>query len=491
MSMVRRLWVGGLGVAALVGCQGQLGGPDGGGAPPPPDAVPQAVPTDGPALAVTSSCQPLELGEALVSVSPEGHAWLVAGEGAATQVRIVDPLAPEAATVTTLDLPPVVQLSAWSGSDASIVAADGLWRLEDLARIELTPPEGFTAPAHLCGDPAAGGAIVSGGALFEHRADAWYGYFPGVLDGSAPAGVVSFDGACTSRDDVIWLTGGDGTLWRVAPQAVTLPVRFEGFVAAVGTTDTVAVSEPDRLWIGPEAWQPWIFPEDAAPSPIAAAGGAVWAVADGVLYRYAEGDWASAPLDGEPSTLLAHAAGVWTVAGGELCHHALGAPIQIEGLRPFTRSVELEYPLTIAAVDTPTVELDGEPVDVTAGELEGTYGALVRLTTVGWHEVVVEASGLRRTLWVKRNPEEVRSWAVDIAPIYEGSCTGAACHVAGGNANGAPDLGSYELWVAQAEAIRNRVVDAKTMPPIANQGADWGDEQVAIVAQWLEGGQQP
>ncbi|MCA9625568.1 MAG: cytochrome c, partial [Myxococcales bacterium] len=431
--------------------------------------------------------------------SPEGHAWLVAQNGVASDLRVLDPFDPSAETTDSLELGSLSRLQAWSEMDAAAIADDSLWQIDHMARVQLAPPTGFSADAELCGDPTTNGALLYGGELVERREDdQWWGWNPGTTGNAAPSQLLRFQGECAGPDDNVWMTSPDGTLWRVEPASVYRPVRFEGYrsaaiTSASGSEVMIGVLAEDRLWAGASEWQPYTF-DRGTPELVSAAGGALWTVVDDHLLRFDGTTWNEIGLPDGASGIdgvEAHAGGAWLTAGDQVCHVALGPMLRVTGIRPYLRSKELDYTFTVASDDagaTISASLDGESLTLSDDGVSVTGKA--RLDEVGWHELVVAAGETERSIFVKRIPEEIRSWAEDVEPIYQANCTGSDCHVAGGSAT-APDLSTYETWTALAAKIRTRVVVAKTMPPTANQGPDWGEEQVAIIAQWLEGGMAP
>lgn len=488
--------------SALAGCTGELGGSTPEEVPGPPDVTPLDVPASPEILESSASCAPLRDGEALLSVSPEGHAWLVV-PGSTTSVRVLDPFGAEMMEVVEeIELTEVSAAQAWSGSDAALIASGGLWRLEDLARIELSPPEGFATPATLCGDPSHDGTLVSGGKVFERHEDPttleaqWWVWDPGFSGDEAPADVIRFDGECQSEDEVLWLTSADGTLFRVEPAHFSRPVRFAQMVSAAATGGMLAVLESDRLWVGPEAWQSWLFP-GPTPASLSASAGHLWMVSGDQLLRFDGETFVEVTHAMEEPVLqvVAHAGGVWLVGATTACHQALEPLLRVEGVRPYLQSAALDHAISVRASDetaTVAATLDGEEITLTANPETGWLEGTARLDEVGWHELVLVASGaaeVERTLSIKRLPEVERSWEADVSPIYQASCAGSTCHRAG--STDPPDLGSHAAWVEHADAIRAQVVQSKNMPPAANTGPDWGEGQIEIISQWLEGGMLP
>lgn len=491
-------------LALLSGCTGDIGGePEPPGPPGPPDVEPKVVPASPEVVESTGSCRDLIAGEQLVSVSPEGHAWLASsGEANGTTLRVLDAFDLAAEQSDALELSSPSQMQAWSARDGAALADDGLWLLEDLARVQLTAPDGFAAPARFCGDPGTNGFLVSSGQLFERRDDAqWWAWNPGAVGEAMPTDLLRIEGECQDASNVTWMTSPDGTLWRVEPTQYSQPLRFTAMKAAAATGATLAIIDGEELWVGATGasveWQPFTFEGDA-PTVLGAAGAHVWLGAGPQLLR-TDGETVvevshllAAPIE----QILAHAGGVWIVGGGQICHQATSPMARVQGIRPFARSKEHIYPFSVVASDAAmsvSASLDGEPIDLTVDGETGRYEGEARLEHVGWHDLVLDVSGGgavgTRSIMLKRLPEQQRSWAEDIAPLYDASCTGGTCHQAGSQSP--PDISTYEAWVELAAVIQSRVVDAKTMPPPGSEPADWGEDDIATIAQWLQGGMLP
>lgn len=76
--------------------------------------------------------------------------------------------------------------------------------------------------------------------------------------------------------------------------------------------------------------------------------------------------------------------------------------------------------------------------------------------------------------------EDRAVWEKDVQPVYLGSCT--PCHEPGGSAGA--DLSTYGAWVVRREQIRERVVEAKTMPPT---GIEFTEAGRAAIEKWVGG----
>ena len=481
--------------AALSACTGDIG--DQPSAPPPPDVVVKNVPESPELVSSDGFCVALKNGEKLWSVSPEGHAWIASAGADEFELRVVDPFNPKEEVVATLGLPNVRQLQAWSGSDAAVIAEDGLWRLEELARIQTESPVALASPATLCGNPGTNGFLLAEGDVYERRDEQWWIWDSGVEGENAPSALARYEGECQGNQNVTWLTSADGTLWKLEPAVVSTPVRFDALRQAAATDDMLLVLEEDRMWVGPEPWSVWAFP-NGAPKQLSASGGAVWAMSGEQLLRFDGEAFVEVQREGSGvvDEVHAHPGGVWLVSDDEVCHRATAPMIRIQGMRPYSRSLEFDYPFAIQSDDASAVlsaSLNGEEIPLLLDSETGWWEGDARLDVAGWHELKLAAAGetpATRNVAVKRLSSVQRSWAEDIQPIYQTNCSDTKCHITGATGN-TPDLSTYDAWVTFADNIRQRVVQAKTMPPAANQTQQWGDEPIEVIAQWLEGGLLP
>lgn len=491
--MMRRLTPLALLASGALACTGDLGSPP----PTDPETEPEpilepiTVPASLTQVTGTGFCVTLDDGESFWSASPEGYAWLAKPVAEEQHVRVFDPFDDAAAVADELLLDEIRWVQAWSAGDAAVITAEGLWRLEDMARIQVTPPTDHTT-ATMCGDPGANGALLSGGQLHERRDDQWFVWDSGVTDSSAPDRLLSFEGECVNQNNETWMMAADGLLWKLLPSEVFTPRQFEEGAAAAATADVVAVLEAEQLLVGPGQWQPYLF-DGITPNAMSASAGRIWLGAGGQLLRYDGEDFVEVTHDLAENIqhVHAHAGGAWIVGETTVCHVSTDPMLRVDGVRPYVRSKELSYPFTVVASEpslTITAEIDGEAIELSPDET-GALAGTARIDQIGWSNIIISADGLSRTIPVKRLPEITRSWSEDIQPIYESQCTGSDCH--GSGTEGSPDLGTYDAWVQYAVAIRTRVVEAQTMPPPASRTEEWSEEQVNIIAEWLEGGMLP
>ena len=455
----------------------------------PTGAEPLDVPEPADVVEASGSCVAMDGDEVLLSVSPEGHAWLGRLGSEAQVLRVIDPFEDMSDATVELALPEISAAVAWSGTDATLATADGLWRLEHFERIAVDTPTELSPQSAICGDPGRDGLLLEDGVLWERRFDGrWWRW----ESGGAAVGFVGHEQACAGVDEVLWMTTADGTLLRLAQGRVDRPVRFTGLRAAAATDGVLAVLDEDFLWTAsdPDQWQPWRFTK-AMPTMLSASGGAVWMVAGKRILRFTSEGWAEieADLDGRAWTAVAaHAHGAWALADGELCNLGLGSAIRVEGLRPFWSAHEAEHEVVVEASDGSEVRawIGGEPLTLAQDEESGRFEGTIELATVGWHRVKLEAGAARRDLAVRRLPGLEVGWEADVRPLAEVNCSGQGCH----DAN-ALKLDSLEAWEDNASKIEQRVLEAMTMPPPGTRDETWGEAQLELVEAWFEGGMLP
>ncbi|MBL4682981.1 MAG: hypothetical protein JKY37_00205, partial [Nannocystaceae bacterium] len=379
------------------------GGETGQDTPDAPEAEPMDVPSAPTELQGTTTCVPLLVNETVVSVSPEGHAWLSRPGDVPPRVRVVDPFDATATISAEVELGALLSVRAWTDQDAVVIAADGLWRLEGFSRIKIDEPASLSEASSMCGDPSLNGFLLVDGALFERRMDGqWWVWDSGVGGEAAPDSIVEYDGDCTGANDTLWLTAPDGTLWQLAATETTRPVRFSSLLAMVATAGMLGALETDKLWIGGSSedddstlqWEQWRFPGDV-PTQLSASDGALWMLAGSQLLRFDGETWAQVNHDmGSPAIrAVAHPNGAWLISDTEVCNVALGPMIRIEGLRPNYRGAELDYDVRVlsSSGDPVTAVVDGADEPLLLNSETGWYEGTVRLDTLGWHTLVLTA----------------------------------------------------------------------------------------------------
>jgi hypothetical protein len=328
--------------AAWTGCT-SLDFTDDGGAPPPPDGVEIAVPSDPPALEVAVACIERRAGERLVGVSPEGDAWLAGeldAELGTAPWRVVR--AAESgldAEERAIAVPSGGAVIAWSAATALAAAGDALYRIEGASRVAIGTPSGFRSPASLCGDPELDGLVVSEGRV-ARRADAVWRTFRPEDDGLArPVAVLAREGACAAGDGRAWIVAEDGSLARLDATSYAPVVAFGSIDDAAASASILAIVAGRDVWIGDgeSTWSRLLLASKGA--RVAAAEGRVFFAMQSRVTSYdGERFAAYVPREGESIDAIgAHASGVWTTSAGSVCHAAWRAPLRIEGIRAFER----------------------------------------------------------------------------------------------------------------------------------------------------------
>ncbi len=363
-------------------------------------------------------------------------------------------------------------------------------------RVQLVPPESYTASSSTCGNPRDNGYLLAAGTVFEHRSDGWWGLTPQATDEGTPNAIVTLDGECNGPADETWLSSPDGTIWRVSADSIVKGLVFPEWQDAVGTGETLAVLADGELWLGPSDWERFEF-EAGLPSTLGASNGSVWVAVGSRLIRNADGAFTelSHGVSGDIEAVLAHTDGVWLQSGTQVCHQTVGPRFRVEGMHPYLRSPAVEHAFNVVPQDAGavvTASVDGEDVSVVAGT-DGHAG-VAALLSLGWHriDITVEASGAtaERTMWVRREvPEEV-SFAADVAPIAAAHCSGDTCHSAMTTGE-VPVLETLEAWAEHADGIEERVVELDNMPPLGVRSEEWGSDEVETIAKWIEGGMLP
>ena len=442
-------------------------------------------------------------------------AWLLREEAGVATLRVADPFSERPVVEVTLPLPEVVDVQPWDHSSGSVVAGDALWRLDDdFLRTRIDGPTDYTGAGHLCGNVSEGGALLDDGQLYELRDGFWWGWSPSVTaPASAPARLLTRDGECTGPDNVLWAMGNDGALWGFLGNTYPPPLRFpDGATSGAAAANYVSILDgTGTLWTGrPDAWTRWRFDSEGVPSAVHASGNGTWTHVGSDLYHFDGSRFALLELElSDVSVVLPHRSGVWVGNHTDVCHHAFGPSIRVDGLRPNVRTQDPGFFFRAKMVAPTAIDvassgvgatsvttshfaatINGTPLSVTE-EGDGWYRVEGMFPNPGWHTLRMTAQGdehgATRAFHVKQEPEVVRSWNEDVKPIFAAHCD--ECH--GADATLTSDLSTFEHWVRSADAIHQRVVQSRTMPPASSQQDDWGDENVAVIADWFEGGMLP
>lgn len=448
----------------------------------------QSLPEDVPRIEGVAECVPIKAEESLLSVSPEGFAWLAAQTNENTQFRVLDPLNMGASNERVLDLMDVTSLQAWSDVDASLVAGEQLWRLDDFARVNLNVQT--SGVASLCGALMTDGFVLSSQQLIERRESSWWRTT--LKSNNAPKRLLTRRGECLGPDGVLWATGAQGMLWRVDDGVAKVHAQFGSLVDAVSHESGVFVLDGSILWAGSangvETWASWNF-GDKNPTQLTASTRAVWVLAGKSLWRLTQDKWQRLDVSEQPVRVLAYDDGVWWATSTQVCHHKTGPGVRVEGVRPFERTRQSQVMLRLSlfgGAGSLEARINGQPLTLQEAGMD-TWQVTVPLDRVGWHQLEVQTTQGVRSLPVERLAPLELSWSEDIQPLYQVHCS--ECH--DGPDALSVDLSTHEQWVSQSERIKTFVVDAQTMPPPASRKDAWSDDAVEAINQWLNGSQNP
>lgn len=91
---------------------------------------------------------------------------------------------------------------------------------------------------------------------------------------------------------------------------------------------------------------------------------------------------------------------------------------------------------------------------------------------------VLREGELTRFAAERPDAQSRRAWEDTVQPLFLRSCT--PCHAPGGS--GGADLSTYDEWDARRAALKERVVEKKTMPPT---GIEFTDADRKVIADWL------
>jgi hypothetical protein len=446
----------------------------------------ERVPHDTATVAAAVRCMPRDEAS-LLGVSPGGELWLATPAG----TRILD-LAGDDRAISS-SFADATRVQPWDDGSASLLAGDTLWSWRGGVREAVALPEDVGAIRAWCGDPAAphGAFVASDRGIFERDGAWWWQWSAGGSALPAANRLLTIDGACRGRDGAVWFASDEVELWTLTDERTSPSTDAGDLRALVGDADGPAALFAGSLRRGPD----WRGVEFDAGDVVAVASTyrRLWAAAgDGVFVR-SDDTWAR--VEGLPSAapgaIAAHAAGgAWLVYDAELCHAALEAPVVIHGVHPLERRLERTVDLELAFPGAPAgdvaIERDGEPVAMTAVSDGAAVGPELSLGGAGWHTLEVRTSDTARELDYYIEPGAARSWAADIAPIFQSYCAGGGCH--GPAPSGSrPDLSTYEGWKSRASRIRTRLL-AGTMPPVDPRPTP---AELDVILEWIEGGTPP
>lgn len=452
-------------------------------------------------------CQPLEAGEELIGVSPEGEAWLE-GDGGVRHIQPDGTMTAVAADFTRADA-----LVAWDSQLAFVVGDNTLWNAGFDGAEPLSLPPELGKPKFVCGDPARNGGafLITTRGLFERSGDSWLRWsFPLELLESMQ--IRALQGACSGEEPLMYVEA-DNSLWEVdygERASFREAAKLDGMVA--GGPDPrigfVALRDGALVRYDGGGWAPVPFDEGPV-DQVSVADGLLWAAVDSKIYRrnrYDEWEEMSASLWPAPITeLRAYAAGgAWSVHGNVLCHVEPEKTLRVRGIRPFARLAQGSA-LSVAVSADPgmgaelSARLDGQGVDLTGGA--GTWSVSRAALEPGWHELwlalsspegpverivkfLVEGEDLATTPMPPPSEPTV-TWEADIAPIYGRSCE--VCHGEGGNQT---FMGSFEAFRALGPLALERVAQGE-MPPPASSAPALSEDELQLLQTWVQEGMNP
>jgi len=493
-----------LGTLGLTGCVGELSDPDSdvSGAAndagkwkdlnpqpienPPTVAASEQVPQSMDPLEGDERCTDLAEGEHLLGVSPNGIAWIANVSSDSTAFRVADFRADSVDETFDVELGGILAAQILGVQSAAFLTEDALWSFDDGT---LQPhPLAFEKGSGLCGDPYSNGAVLAAGRFMERRATQWWSWEPSVSEEVAVDRLIDVGGECYDRDDGAWMLGADDRLWRVS--RIDTQLLFSDVHSVDANPAHTGVLTSEGFYFGRDDWQHWTFPEEI-PERVVAGGEVMWLQGGSQLLRFDGESFRELSrseliqVDG----LHAHAGGLWLEGEGRLCHYETQESLRVHGIRPGERaereSWTLEVELAPGESEELQASLNGDSIELAEAGSGASQLVDIPSARVGWNEVRLLQGAAERSVFFKREPAVVRSWADEIAPISDGECID--CHSPGGDAEKFP-LETYEQWLASASDIRKRVVETETMPPTPPVG--W-EEQAQIIAEWLEGGMNP
>ncbi len=444
----------------------------------------EVVPASVPRVTGSTTCTPITPASRVVGVSSEGELWYV--DAATNRTRVLDATSTEREQVAPVD--DAAFAIPWSNKAAALIVQGGLWSVQGVNReFHVTPAE-LGSIGLMCGDPQAerGAFVSTDKGLFERLGGFWWRWTQ--ADGSSfgtARQLVRNDGSCTGTDDTLWLVNTSDELWRISPVDAEVMATGVGAVASAGPAGAAAMVG-DALFLG----MPWreVQFEGGAPRQPVGGGGRLWVPVGDTIYQRAGDTWQI--VDGiAPGATAMHlhaAGGAWLEYPNQLCHATLGEPLVIRGLRPYEHRVAAMANLTVSSGQAAlTVERDGAVVSSLTGV--GDHNLVgFELGAPGWHQLTLKAGGASRGLDYFVVDLPLRSWEVDVKPLFEQRCAGGPCH--GPNPGGTQvDLSTYQAWRTRAGRIRERLLRGQ-MPPVPPQLTP---DTLAIVLDWVEGGMKP
>lgn len=431
-------------------------------------------------------CYALQAGESVLSLSPEGDLWLSApGVEGGLAMRVLRADGSEAARAETFAAPAAAR--AWSAERIDLVIGSELWRLDGGRRTLMALPSAARDGLDFCGDLTTRGLLLSDVELFEARDLSWWR--SGLITPSdIGLSILDLAGECVGIDNFTWLVADDGSLWRITPSRAEQVTLVEGVVAAAVGARGVSAFTAETLWQREEGrWTSFELEDFEAPALVSAAAGDLWFHTSDVLLRLSGETLERTAWPTSPTALHAYDGGLWVESDAEVCRVNGRHAIRLAGLLPFSRTSDGAVSFEVQASGTAALQVavDGQPLAARLGD-GGWWSVSGDLPHIGWNSITLTAGEESRIIPVKLLPAREVSYADDIAPLFQAHC--ASCH---GVESDTLDLSTYDDWVDYASAIRDRTVDSSNMPPVSQRSGDWGDDEVLLISEWLEGGMRP
>lgn len=434
-------------------------------------------------LNLTVECFDVAGGESVAGVDSNGE--LVLTDGTATIRNL-----PSGRTVTLAQTPEV--LSSWGHRYGYI--ADGSLTTEGAGFAQpVNWPDSLPAPTEFCGDPSAeaDGFVAAGDALVQRDAGQWWRWSkPEGGDFGAVGRFAKSFGACLDESGGAWMEMQDGSVWRVSTQSTWEAEPLRGATSlSFGPQGVIAVVEGELVYGGVNGGFTIPVFEESVSSAAGSLGG-TWAIVGSDLLHYDGETWwrssASVPSLSGQAVLMGAPSGVWVVEGQQACSVGGGSTLRLSGLRPFQRvgGKRIGFEIEASGAEAALVSVDGELVMDEAGP--GPWFSDVKLVGNGWHDVEVEAGELTRRFRFESRPAGGGSWVSDVEPLAREHCALAGCHDP--DVDDRPVLDSYQGWVDNADAVFNRVVVARDMPPPASKLETWDAAEVTLVSNWIDAG---
>lgn len=431
------------------------------------------------------SKQPAEMASA---VSPNGVLWLVTQTSTGARFRKVRP--DLSWSEESYPFASVQAVLAHGSGEASLIADDGLWRIEDKERFEVEVFENVGPFSQLCGDLRTN-AILVADQLYQKLNSIWLRW--GGVEDLLPGQLKPRDGGCRTRGNLALLENEEG-LWEIESSGAA---RVTGPVTEAWAVGESVIYRTDGPY--PELWsESSVFRFPTRTVDHASAGGAyLWVRSDDTLLRlsdneYAYVDYKDESIDLKAMELMPFAAGgTWVYSSEQVCL-----------LDPGLISLSLEWSNQTVTRDLLSFDVSAPAgYDIVVTLREKTVEGLQTETAVefdvelssGFNPMVIRAhngtNAIIRHLQAEFIPTPL-SWAADIFPIYQNNCADSACHVVD-SSGGAPNLSNYDAWVSLAANIESRIVLNRDMPPLSARTETWTEQTRLTIRDWLDGGLNP